>query len=700
MKRFLTSSLVLAGFISSAQTRQDSTRRLNEVTINPYFSTQSFIRSTGSIGLIDSTTLNKQPGNSFLSAANTIAGVRMEERSPGSYRLSIRGSLLRSPFGIRNIKIYLDDFPLTDAGGNSYLNALDVAAASQLQILKGPQSSIYGANSGGVVLIQPMGSETSPDGTSATVKLEGGSFGSFHQNAVLEHQLGKYKFNITQAYQRSDGYRDHSGMDRKYFQTLQKWDYAKNANLKALLFFSDLHYNTPGGLTAAQYEQDPKLSRPGAGEIKSVIDQQAGIYSKTLYGGISNNWIISNNFKHVISIFSTYTDFKNPFITNYEKRKEFTLGLRSYLEYVKRSSSAEWRFNIGLESMKTGTDFDNYDNNLGTPAAIQASDKLNANSNFAFVHLNFDLLQKLLIELSASANLYGYNYKSTAPVVVPKKTNRFDVQFMPRLALSYTIDDQVSLRSSVSKGYSPPSLAEVRASDNVINVDLQAEYGWNYEAGIRYTGSNNKLFIDVTGFYYNLKNAIVRRAISIDNKEAEYFVNSGGTKQWGLETAVSFWIIPGNNTYFIRRLQLRNAFTLSHFKFDGYIDKTADFSGNDLTGVPKTTMVSTADLQLPKGFYFFLQHNFTSRIPLNDANSVYAKKYHILQSKIGWRNLHIGNIPVEVFAGADNILNEKYSLGNDLNAFGARYFNPATKRNFYGGLAIHFNKRQGPDYPL
>jgi iron complex outermembrane receptor protein len=693
MKIFLTSSLVLAGLISSAQTKQDSTRRLKEVTISPYFSTQSLIRSTGTIGLIDSAVLRKQPGNSFVSAANTIAGVRMEERSPGSYRLSIRGSLLRSPFGIRNIKIYLDDFPLTDAGGNSYLNALDVSGVSQLQILKGPQSSIYGANSGGVVLIQPLGSETLSDGTSATVKLEGGSFGSFHQNAVLQHQSGKYSFNIAQAYQRSDGYRDHSGMDRKYFQTLQKWDYAKNASLKALLFYSDLHYNTPGGLTAAQYEQDPALSRPGAGPVKSAADQKAGIYSKTIYGGISNSWIISSNFKHVISIFSTYTDFKNPFITNYEKRKEFTLGLRSYLEYVRSSPSVDWRFNIGLESMKTGTDFDNYDNNLGTPAAVQASDKLNANSNFAFAHLSFDLLQKLLVELSASANLYGYNYKSIAPVVIPEKTNSFDIQFMPRIALSYTINDQVSLRSSVSKGYSPPSLAEVRASNNVINVDLQAEHGWNYEAGTRYKGFNQRLFIDITGFYYNLKNAIVRRAASIDEKEVEYFVNAGGTRQWGLETAVSFWIIPANTANFIRGLQFRNAYTLSRFKFDDYIDKTDNFSGNDLTGVPKTILVSSADMQLPKGFYFFLQHNFTSRIPLNDANTVYAKKYHILQSKIGWKNLRIGHTPVEVFAGADNILNEKYSLGNDLNAFGARYFNAASTRSFYGGLALHFSGR-------
>src|SRR6476620_4877254 len=55
---------------------------------------------------------------SLVPVLNTVPGVRMEERSPGSYRLSIRGSVLRSPFGERNVKIYLDEFPLTDAGGN------------------------------------------------------------------------------------------------------------------------------------------------------------------------------------------------------------------------------------------------------------------------------------------------------------------------------------------------------------------------------------------------------------------------------------------------------------------------------------------------------------------------------------------------------------------------------------------------------
>ena len=43
-----------------------------------------------------------------------------------------------------------------------------------------------------------------------------------------------------------------------------------------------------------------------------------------------------------------------------------------------------------------------------------------------------------------------------------------------------------------------------------------------------------------------------------------------------------------------------------------------------------------------------------------------------------------------VYFGVDNALNEKYSLGNDLNAAGGRYFNAAPKRNFFAGVRIGF----------
>lgn len=685
MKQLITLPLLVLTLTGFSQIKPDTTKKLEEVIIRPYFSAQPLLRTTGAVAILDKKALDRQPNSSLVTAVNTISGVRMEERSPGSYRLSIRGSLLRSPFGIRNVKIYFDEFPLTDAGGNSYLNALDLSGIQNIQILKGPQSSIYGANSGGVVLIAPNTIAT--DSTQLSLNLTGGSFGLFHENLNLGQRWKNYTLNINQSYQRSDGFRDHSKMERKYLQVHQKWDYTPKSNLTALLFYSDLQYETPGGLTAAEYELNPRASRPAFGKTRSPAEQQAGIYSKTLYAGVTNNWQLNSQFKHVLSAFTSYTDFKNPFLTNYEHRKEFTIGIRTYVEYFKKSEDITWRFNLGLEAAKTASNIENRDNDYGTPGNLQASDRLKAMTDFSYAHLNVDIFQKLLLELSVSGNWYQYKYERRAPVADAQKTKNFDLQFMPRAALSYLLNKELSLRGSVSRGYSPPTLAEIRASDNVINVDLQPESGWNYETGIRYETENRRLSLDLNSFYYQLKNAIVRR---LNENGTEFFINAGGTKQWGLEAAASVWLILPNKNTTIRGLSIKSAYTLSRFKFDHYLDRTVDLSGKDLTGVPKNVIVTSIDLQLPKGFYFFLQHNYTSRIPLTDANTVYARAYHLVQSKIGWKELHIANTRVEIFAGAENLLNQNYSPGNDLNAAGGRYFNPAATRSFYAGLNIHF----------
>jgi iron complex outermembrane receptor protein len=64
----------------------------------------------------------------------------------------------------------------------------------------------------------------------------------------------------------------------------------------------------------------------------------------------------------------------------------------------------------------------------------------------------------------------------------------------------------------------------------------------------------------------------------------------------------------------------------------------------------------------------------------------------LLTAKAGWK-IDLGKKHlIDVFLGVDNLLNEKYSLGNDLNAFGQRYFNASPERNYFGGFRVYINK--------
>lgn len=680
----LTLALVLGFNMSFAQSKVDSVQKMNEVVIRAYLSEQPILKIPSSVSLISSKQLQDQPNLSMLPAFNAVPGIRMEERSPGSYRLSIRGSLLRSPFGVRNVKVYLDDLPLTDAGGNTYLNSLDVGSIHNIEVLKGPDGSLFGANSGGVVLINPV--DKRADSTFGSASISSGSYGLFQEKVAVQKKWNNHYLNINQSFQTSDGYREHSSMKRNYAQMMYRWNYSNASQLRVLALYSDLNYQTPGGLTMAQYGLNPKSARPSTPAVAGPVAQKARIENKTLFAGVVNETNLAKNFRHVLALFGSHTDFLNPFITNYEVRNEGTLGLRTYFELSGNDqNTVKWKWDAGLELQNTNADITNYDNNRGIRGNLQAQDDILSNQFFYFTRFSANIGERLTAEVAASLNYYKYEFDKDVQTPTSHFVRKFDPQLMPRFALAYQLTDGLALRGSVSRGYSTPTIAEVRASDNKINTTLESETGWNYEGGFRLRNSNDRFWLDASVFNYRLESAIVRR---VNADDTEFYLNAGGTNQTGVEAQTSYWLLQPGGQGFISGLQLQTGYTLSKYFFRDYLNGTANYSGNRLTGVPRSVLVSGIDLRVDKHVYLFAQHNYTSKIPLNDANSLYAGDYNLIHFKAGWRKSRPGKPTLDFYAGVDNLLNENYSLGNDLNAFGGRYFNAAPLRNFFGGFKV------------
>ncbi|MBC9935058.1 TonB-dependent receptor [Chitinophaga qingshengii] len=678
MKFSLLTTLPLL-FALPLAAQQDTLRRLPEVEVKSYLSKESLLRIPTAVSVLSPRQLSLQQGASLVPAFNHVAGVRMEERSPGSYRLSIRGSLLRSPFGVRNVKVYMDELPLTDAGGNTYLNLLDPSVLSSAEVLKGPDGSLFGANSGGVVrldVLPPPG-----DSTCLQASVQGGSYGLFHAAAGYRQQLGNYGFQLFQGYQQSDGYRQNTAMRRSYTQLGQRWEYKPGYTLKMLGFYADLGYRTPGGLTLAQLDKDPRAARPATATLPGAVAQKAGIYNRTVQGGLVHEAQFSPRWQHVVAVFGENTHFENPFITNYESRDENTAGFRTYLSWMNKPSATlfQWKWQAGMEWQRTVSDIINYGNNRGARDTIQVADKLTAGQYFYFTRFHTQL-HRWTLEAAASMNYYHCTYNRNGNTKVA-----FTPQLMPRVSLSYLINDQLTGRVSVSRGYSPPATAEVRASDNIINTALRPETGWNYEAGLRLLPLSRRYSLDVTGFHYRMKDAIVRK---LRDNGAEFFVNAGGVNQTGVEAEGMLQILQPRTRGFIRGLEWRSSYTWSDFYFRDYVSSGKDFSGNRVTGVPRSVVVSGMTVYFPKAVYVYVAHNFTSSIPLNDANSAYARGYHLMQCKAAWQLPISGKCKISVQAGADNLLNQSYSLGNDLNAVGERYYNPAPGRTYFGGIQM------------
>ena len=60
---------------------------------------------------------------------------------------------------------------------------------------------------------------------------------------------------------------------------------------------------------------------------------------------------------------------------------------------------------------------------------------------------------------------------------------------------------------------------------------------------------------------------------------------------------------------------------------------------------------------------------------------------------MSWKKREKGPYRLNIYAGVDNLLDETYSMGNDINAAGGRYYNAAPKRNFYIGIALQWLKK-------
>lgn len=664
----------------------DSVKILQEVTIRSYEANRPILQVPAAVGLVMNSDLQRFSNTSLVSAINNIPGIRMEERSPGSYRFSIRGSSLRSPFGVRNVKTYWNELPLTDPGGNTYLNQLDANAINQIEIIKGPGSSLYGAGTGGVVLLKSPRPENE---NLISASWMGGSYGLNNYQLSLSQGNKNTSHYVGYQHQQSDGYREQTRMVRDQLNSTFRFSFSDKEELETAIFYTDLYYQTPGGLNEAEYLANPRQARPAAGAQPGAVAQQAGVSLRSFYTGISHQYHFTKNIHNRTGVYGNFVQFNNPAIRNYERRLEQNFGARSVTDASFMIKGWKATLQGGGEFQHGYSPVKNYQNKGGYAGLLQSDEEIRTlqYSLFGQGELSKD---NWILTGGLSANWVSYNLLQLNRATALEQAVNYDPVITPRVALLRKINNAFSVYGNMSFGFSPPTLAEVRPSNGVFNTTLKPEKGTQIEVGGKGYFGNRKFFVDVALYHLALDQTIVVRR---DADGADYFVNAGATNQNGLEVLLNWQ--PTLTNSMLTSFKLWSGITLNKYEFKDYVKDNVSYSGNQLTGTPKEILTGGADLTFAKKFFLNLTVNYTSEIPLNDANSVFAKSYTLLGAKAGYKSQLNKKVPFELFAGADNLLDETYSLGNDLNAAGNRYYNAAFGRNYYFGLklGVDFTKK-------
>lgn len=655
---------------------------LNELVVEGFSGKQSLSRQAGSIATLSLGALNRFDETSLVNAVNTVPGVRFEQRAGGSYRVSIRGSSIRSPFGVRNVKVYWNGIPFTEPGGNTFLNLLDLNNAAKIEIMKGPSASVFGAGNGGVIKIQ-----STDISTLSNADIISASFGSFGaQKFSGSHNVLNQNSSLTLKWtnQKSDGYREHNKFDRKTVEIDGLFFPSDKRTISAALLYSDLFYEIPGGLNPEQRAENPRQSRPGS------IERNASIANKYYLLTVGQEYQLSDSWSNKTNLGLNISDFENPFILDYKRDNQQVFSLRSEFRNEFTLGGKSLSATYGIEQQRSFFDGKNFGNVNGEADSIRFADEIETEQRFFFANFDYKVSDGLHLTFGLSRNSLQYDINRTIDKInnAPQQfLKEFDAVWSPRLALSQRLTDDYSIHLSVMKGFSPPTTTEVRTNEGSINLGLQAETGMNYELNFRGAIASRKLSFDLALFYFQLDDAITTFT---DGQGVVLFRNAGETSQKGLELAAKMdWISTQSGT--IKSLRSTLAYTYHDFQFENYIDDGDDFSGMALPGTAPHVVNVQTDLELRGGAYLNLTYHYSDPIPLNDANTFFSRAYCLVNLRAGFRG-RVFNQPLEIYGGVDNLFDVNYSLGNDLNAFGRRYFQPAATINYYFGFKVKLNR--------
>ncbi len=608
-------------------------------------------------------------GADFTARANRIPGVRFESRAPGSYRIGIRGTSRRSPFGVRDVQVYWNHIPLTEPGGDTPLNFIEPALVDRLGIIKGSGAVAAGSPLGGVVSFDNISSR----GLGAQVEV--GSFGSsLTALRIGTGDTSSTRVDMRAAYRSSNGYRDHSALRRTVVQASLVGAAKRNTSKKLTLSTSthvlatQLDYELPGGLTPEQYADNPRQARPGSAEA------DASIAYKSVLIGVNTEGKLGDLSFYTVPYLTGFT-FDNPFNINYKRETNFGTGIRGGASYQLNRIPYVSSMSAGGTAQIQYRDARQYDPSEGEPGELQYSDDIYSDRyvGYGLISGEFALASASPLRYQAGLSVLGTSYQVDRTfergASASSSNRRYDAVWSPVVSVTGDFLDAF-LTLSYAGGSSSPTLREFRTNEGSLNNDLAPERGQTLEL-FGSTRLGRSIILSGNVYYTRLSQTITTFQ---DSSGVQLFRNAGEVDQPGVEVSTE---------YLVNSSSISLAYTYQPYQYRAYEVDGVSFAGRPLPGLPEHTLDALAHAALVHDLYLDFNLRYEAQNPLDDAGEVSADAFWLTRLQGGWRSK-----VWHLYAAVDNLFDITYSLGNDINPqFGRRYFQPAAGRGVFFGIS-------------
>lgn len=666
-----------------------STENLSEVIIRGALISKSLQNTPAAITVLNTKDLQKIDESNFAQIFNAVPGMYVNQGALNTTKLNIRGIGARSQYSTNRIQAYFNGIPLTTGEGDLTIDDFDVESISKIEIIKGPTSSLYGAGLGGV--INMFSADPELDKTQLGISTQVGSFDTYKTTIKASHSTGNTSLFATFSDLESEGYRNN-GSYKRQSGLVNASVFSENGNKFSFLGnFTKLKAFIPSSINENDYLNNPEKAAFTWGNSKGYESYDRGLF------GISYLHNFSKTFTNLTSVFLNFRDAYEPRPFNILKEERVATGARTKFNLEMSVFQRSSQLSFGAEYYKEYYEMQTFENLyeefegqgsvLGDILSNNEQDRSYANF---FAQLNLELVEKLNLEAGFNINTTNYSLED---LFVQDEINQsgdytFKTVLSPRLGLSYEIIKGKNLYTSVSHGFSTPTVEETLTPEGQINTNLKPETGINYEVGFKGNWVSNKLYTEVALYSIQIENLLVAQRISEDQYVG---INAGKTNHNGIETTLKYNLQLTPNI----RLQPYFNAAFNYFEFEEFVNRDEDFSGNKLPGVPKSTFNTGVEIGVANNFTLFANLLAVGEIMLNDANSLNTENYQIVDLKAHYDWKLFENLDATISAGINNVFDEKYASSVLPNAVGfgnaaPRYYYPGNPRNYFVGVGLNY----------
>lgn len=445
--------------------------------------------------------------------------------------------------------ILVDGVPANAFGGGYDFAHLAAVNVQQIEVVRGPQSALYGANAIGAVISVTSAQQTSPQ---VSGSIEGGTFDMLRMSAVTSGDVGNWQWGAAAERLTTDGM-DGELTDRG--ETIANDDYSRH------MFSAGggwVRTNGPGIRGNVRFSTDER-GFPGP-----YGSDPAGFFSgiDTVSRGTNEHWLAS-----VSATTRTYqrgravgqfthgridSEFDSPFGSS-DSFSRRTTG--RFLADLLLGNALATSAGVEIQRERAGSTFITAAGSREVPVERTLTGFFVEGRVFPapYTYVTAGLRVERISRDPLAGNPDGF-----APR--PDFAGETVVSVNPKLAASWTVrsgeHDQTKIRASAGTGIRPPDAFDIAFTDN---PDLKPERSRSFDVGIDQMLFRGDLILESTAFFNNYDDLIV--AVGSFNGSSQYRTdNISNARSRGLEIAgtVRTWVgfpSPG-------RLLVRVGYTL------------------------------------------------------------------------------------------------------------------------------------------